>query len=253
MPELPADTTNVDLTARKVGGRSVEPGMTTRHGGRDWIIAIVAAVVGALATKGVDLLAAAMLPWWSYLVGASVALIVLTLALHDWRKQVWGRVGMWRPLTTVAKLDAVRSQAYRLGFEAGEARAAERERQVGRDEVRALIQAERADIPVVPVWAVTAERPDVGNNTSFMLVNSQSGADVREVILEAPKELFAFSGDSRFSWSTVVSAKQFTGARTREGRKAGVMFAVKWRDANNDWHDDTAWLDSYRPVPTVFS
>ncbi|MET4781853.1 hypothetical protein [Glaciihabitans sp. UYNi722] len=176
-------------------------------GKRDWIIAVAAAIAGTVATKGLDWLGNSTFPWWAYVVGAGVALLILTFVLPNWRKTTWGNVAKWRPLTTAATLQKARTD--------------------GRGELEAELEANKYVHIIRPQWVIISDKED---QFLWKLLNTADRSIAKEVSLHVDNSVFL--AGSAMDWSEVIGTDNvvFKGAPTQAGHDFGVPFIVVWTD-----------------------
>ena len=115
----------------------------------------------------------------------------------------------------------------------------------GHDEGRAAalveIEAQRAVLKVKPVWRIvendSGERP-------FWIRNVQRDAEAHDVCIDAPMGDFVFHTETQ--WPGVFPndrQRPFAGERIGNGRKFGVTFSIRYRDANGDWQAGQATIE----------
>lgn len=177
-----------------------------------------------------DWLRVLWLPLLVTIVGGLALAGILAIFSRTVRDKFWKPIGRrLRWLTTVRVTTVARQEALR---------------ESGRDEVRDAIAKERATPQHQPVWRV--ERVGTTDNV-FSLIDSQ-GVSVWDVGISAPPDLFGFLGPSKVDGPLVERYVRFGGRPTREGRRSGVMFTVRYRLAEGgEWHEGKAWLDPAGP------
>jgi hypothetical protein len=193
--------------------------------------------------------------WWIpigvVIIGGLALAGILAIFLKPVRERFWkpvGRALCWLftlRLITTHRLKVLSDERESLLYEVFDAHSqgrhqAAEEKQAGiaegRAEALAEIEAERSVPLVKPNWTVSM----MGGG--YTLANTQRGVSVSEVSLSAPVDKFTLDGQTQ--WSGKFSQMTpFKGVPTHAGRKAGVEFTVRYRDARGDWHDLPAFLD----------
>jgi hypothetical protein len=168
-------------------------------------------------------------------VTAGLVLTAVVAAVPALRTRVFGFLGRHFARARTLRLTSTLRQAAILTDAQA---AADQAREEGRAEVRAAVEAERADVGMEPNWTVTFN--EGANN--FTLTDTHWAQNVSDVQLSAQHQEFRFDGSK--TWLGPFNASTtFAGEVLFHGTRHGVTFTVTWRDRNRDSRSAKTFVD----------
>ncbi|MBH0053778.1 hypothetical protein I6E74_06280 [Salinibacterium sp. SWN139] len=175
---------------------------------RDIVVAIIAFVAGTAIIGFINWLSKSDLPFWVYLLGGFLVVILPTIFLPRWRKAIWVNIGKWRPLTTEGKLHA----AHAAGLSQAE-QAYERAR--SRPSIRAQ-------------WKILLD--PVGRRNEWTITNVALGSVAKNVAVHvSPSDLRV---DSALDWPEIVAGEfeTFVATPASDDFDGDFTFGISWEN-----------------------